>query len=42
MQNPRKGAFVRVGDEYIEFVVQTYVYDVIFISQEPGGVYGQG
>jgi hypothetical protein len=33
-----RGAFVQVGDERIEFNVQTYVDDVVFISELPGSV----
>jgi hypothetical protein len=34
----RKGAFVQVGDEKVEFNVQAYDYDVVFISERPGSV----
>jgi hypothetical protein len=38
MDNLRKRALPRVGDEHIEFAVQAYADDVIFISQELEGV----
>jgi hypothetical protein len=33
-----RGAFVDVGDERVEFSVQAYADDVVFISQEPEGI----
>jgi hypothetical protein len=33
-----RGAFVQVGDEKVEFNVQAYADDVVFISKRPGSV----
>jgi hypothetical protein len=33
-----RGAFVQVGDERVEFNVQAYADDVVFVSERPGSV----